>query len=82
MKNPDFGFLTDIKNAMGRNKGNDKELARLQECWDDVRSRMTDEEFVSYEKSLVLSEFEQQKEDKRRAAELAEMDLQRDSNSI
>lgn len=80
--NPNFAFLTDITYALGRNKDNPKEVARLLECQADVRSRLTEAQLAEYEQSLVPTESEQQRREKIRAQELKEMDLQRDSNSI
>ena len=80
--NRNFGFLNEIKDAMGRNVDNPKELARLELAKADVLSRLTKEQIVEYTNSLVPTELDVARAKAKHAEELKEMEFNRDSNSI
>jgi len=71
-------FLKDVDSAIKRAHGNDRELIRLSAARKDVIGRLTTEEIEEYNKSLISHGISADQ----MAKDLAEMEMNREKNSI
>jgi len=76
-------WLRNIDSLIRTRSGNPGEVARLQAAHADVKTRMSAEEIAEYEATLSgASTMTQAEKDAKWKAEMAEMEQNRDSNSI
>ena len=75
-------WLRDIDSLIRTRSGNPGEVARLQWARKDVESRMSATEIAEYEATRGGDTLTQAQKDAKWAAEMADMEQNRDSNSI